>query len=73
VAALEAIDVFREVLHVCKPHLRDEAVAISLALAEQAMQHKAPMQAVRACLLAAVAAGEAEARKRRLAMEGTTQ
>jgi hypothetical protein len=63
-------DVFREAIRVCQPHLREAAVAGYLALAETSMQHGASMQALRACLLAAQASGEAEARRRRLAMDG---
>jgi hypothetical protein len=68
-----AIDVFKETIFVCKLHLRDTAVAANLALAEEAMRHHAEKQAVRACLLAAVATGEAATRQRRAAMEGSVE
>jgi len=63
-------DVFREALRVCKPHLRDLAVAGYLAQAEQAMIRQAEAQVLFLCLTAARAAGEAEARARRVALDG---
>lgn len=69
-SVLTTQDVFRETLRICRSHLRDEGVACLLKQAENAVVARAGNATVVLCLQAARAAGEAESRQRRLAMEG---
>ena len=63
-----ALALFHETLYVCQPFLSDASVAGYIELAEQAIKYRVARQVMRACLLAARAAGDADARRRRLAL-----